>query len=205
MRQTLARIGSGAFALGSLAWLLWPDSLGRFLDPEPLLAFLAGVATWLATEFHNSEEMEKAPAATNDILLGRKLVEHHQEDFRYLLKSWDTFAFLNETVYDRAFAFLDDWSREKSLFLDEELNRLFEDFMSEFRDFLHFVGMKTAPHRIGGSEVRGFKPTEVVSEEEYDRRKTQSEHANALAYKAWEKLDALVKRTRDKIPETLVD
>ena len=203
-RQTAARIGFGFSAFAALTWLLWPQSFEQ-LEPEPLFVLGTALVVWILSEFKTSEEVLFRGSSPNDVRVSRDILRLHTEEFRVLLKDHDTFQFILDDYYLLVGKFLDRYQTGRLLFQAKELGPKLQQFVEKLEKFHAYVCANTVAEKIGGKLRTGFKPLNLVSEKEYDRRYSQSRTANALATDAWNEFERLVELVRKKTPEALDD
>ncbi|AVL53858.1 hypothetical protein CEP88_15445 [Roseobacter denitrificans] len=86
-------------------------------------------------------------------------------------------------------------------FQNGELNEKLAVFVDDLKKLGLFVAQHTAPERIGGELMTGFKPYEIVCQERYDELLRLSQQANDMATTAWERLDSLISTMKVRIPE----
>jgi hypothetical protein len=198
--QTLARIGAGLTTMGLLAVLTWPTDLRVFMQWERLFFFLTALVVWIITEWKQSEELGSGTSSQNDIRVARELVELHARELRYLLKDTDLWTFVPSDVYSRLHNLCDRWERSVLFFQDKEMNGELSSLMEKLSDLAMKIAVDTVPEKIGGVYKTGYKPIRIVPEEEYKRLMAESKKANEIASQAWEILDNLVKKIRNRIP-----
>ncbi|WP_416511213.1 hypothetical protein [Aliiroseovarius sp. YM-037] len=175
-----------------------------FVDnPGAWLTLLTALIVWHFTEFKQSEELGTQNTSQNDIRVARELVELHAGDFRYLLNDTDLWSFVPSEIYHRLGRICDRWERGTFFFHNRTLNR----DLSELIDRLNTLDMKiaqdTVPKLIGGEFRTGYKPFNLVSDDEYRRLRNESKTANEIASQAWKLLDQIVAKIRMGIPEVL--
>ncbi|WP_341864061.1 hypothetical protein [Gymnodinialimonas sp. 57CJ19] len=65
------------------------------------------------------------------------------------------------------------------------------------------IAQDTVPVMVAGGFQTGYKPVDIVHEDEYQRRRDQSKVANEIATNAWKLLDDLARVVREKVPQAL--
>ena len=203
--RAFARIGAVYSVIGGLVWLLWPEDLSFADNPEAWLALLSAFVIWNFFEFQSIREVESERLSKNDIRVSRELVDLHANRMRYLLKDTDLWTFVRSDIYSDVGALCDRRERGIFFFHQEELDGELATFMKLLRDLSYKVAEDTVPVLIGGAFRTGYKPFELVSEEEYQERRKESKKANEMASKAWDKLDRMVSRIKSDYPEVFED
>lgn len=202
-QQTLFRIGAGFSTIGAVFWLLWPQDLLSVLDPEPLFAVLVATVVWIAGEFKFSEEVNLRDSSPNDIRLAKELLELHRSQFRSLFNDADLFQFRDREDYSRCYSIANRREVGELEFQDKELDRLLSKFVARLNEFNSCIAGNTVPELVGGRMMTGFKPVGIVTQETYDRLRSESLKANVLADEVWQCFDYLVSRVKRLVPEAL--
>ncbi|MEL7466762.1 MAG: hypothetical protein AAFN79_21995, partial [Pseudomonadota bacterium] len=183
------------------------SDLSEFPGPlqEPLYVFLAALVLWVTSEltdwpFQNAEKVDEK-ATANDVRIAREFISLHSRKLRFLLKENDPWSFVESDRYSELSRLLNRHECDEVFFHDEDLNTKLDDLMKKLDDFSWKIALDTVPEKIAGAWRTGYKPYEIVSEEEYQRRRTESKEAGRLAGVAWEALDLLIADLRNRIPE----
>lgn len=200
MRQTLARLAAGYSVIGALIWLFWPDSFAFANNPEAWFALLTTLVVWHAAEFKHSEELTSSNPTQLDVKLGRRIVELHQGDFRYLLNEVSLWSFVPADVYGEARHLIDDCRVGKVFFSHPRLQKKFAVFIDSLGELSTKVAMETTEEKIAGKWMIGYKPTEHITQEQYDSRMSKSKEADTMAVTSWRLLEELIADIRTAIP-----
>lgn len=72
-------------------------------------------------------------------------------------------------------------------------------FCEELDELSTHVARHTTPEMIAGEFQTGFKPSSIVTDDEYQRLRKESKRANTIASKAWVELENMVPDLRAMI------
>ncbi len=203
IQQTLSRIGAGLSSMGALVWLLWPDDLIAFWDPEPLFVFLVGLVVWIATEFKLSEEAQNWDPSESDRRICGELINLHRHQLRTILKDDDLFQFHDSEIFTLCGTLLNRREIGELEFSDQSLDEKLGSFILSLNEFYGFIAQHTTPEFVAGRMMTGFKPLRTVPQQEYDRRLSLSREANKLASATWDDFEVLIKALKLRIPDRL--
>lgn len=98
---------------------------------------------------------------------------------------------------------LDRRERGVFTFQNEELDKKLSSFIEKLEMLYEKIAQDTVPEMIGGEFRTGYKPMSIVPDEEYQRRRSESQAANKFAWNAWDSLEILVQHIKTDIPEAL--
>ncbi|MCK0126490.1 hypothetical protein MWU76_19020 [Gelidibacter sp. F2691] len=199
-KQMLARIGTGCTMIAALVWLLWPGSWEFANNPEAWFVFGVAFVVWVFTEIHESGISKNKPLTPNDVRVARKLVALHAGVLRWLLKDTDLWTFVPSERYSQLGYLIDDWEKGVLLFNDSNLNDNLRSLMQKLEILSIKIASDTVPVSIAGKMRTGYKPYEIVPDEEYCRRQKGSKAANQMATHAWEALDEIVSNIKSEHP-----
>ncbi len=198
--QTLARIGAGLTVMGALTWLLWGGFDPSGFDPEPIFTFLVAFVVWVSIEFKNPEGLGALEPTDHDVRVGRRLVELHQHDLRYLLHDAHLWTFVEADIYRKMWELIEDWDRGKLFFSHKGLQLRLSNFVHALKDLSLKIATDTTEEKVGGEWMIGYKPTNHVTEEEYDRLMSESKVADSMADNSWNLFEELIQDIRVQIP-----
>lgn len=207
--QTIARIGAGLASMLMLVWLLWPGSISEILqlEPEPLAMFLIAFATWIMTEFKMAEtEMDRVECpqlSVNDLRVARELIALQRGRFRDFLRDHEAFQYIDYETVSEIHALLARRGRDELKFQNPSLDLGLARFLSSLEILGVFYAQHTGPEQIGGRLMVAFKPSRIVTDEEYARRLQLSHEADKLSEGAWSALDKLVRSIEVDFPSVL--
>ncbi|MGE3302797.1 MAG: hypothetical protein AB7M12_06755 [Hyphomonadaceae bacterium] len=201
LRTALGRSAAGLAALLTLAWLLWPKEPWR-PDPEPLVAFLLALATWIASLV----EERAIPTEATSPIDAKSYTPHDGallERFRRLMTDnvrhtlgrhdfggsfrWSSLAGLQTVA---------DWRGAEYEFDDPDLQRIFGPLINDVGDFV----MKLATESwliLDSTELATMIPDVEHGGEDYSPRTRQRvKNMNDAASSLLEKIDAFIKLAR---------
>lgn len=203
IRQALPRLGAGYTVVGALAWLLWPSDLSFINNPEAWFVLLTALVVWHATELKDSGAKADLGDGHHgfEVELAQRLIGYHQEELRFLLKDSSLWEFHDLKLYRLLRNLIYDWERDKIFFTDASLNEKLSSFVEQSDRLSLKVAADTSFEIVGGKTVIGYKPTEIVSQEQYDRQLLASKEADAIAADVWDRLDDLVVEIRRSMPQ----
>lgn len=201
--QALARIGAGAFALGSLAWVLWPENLLFLSNSEAIFFFFVSIITWVATEFKLSEELQLRTSSPNDIRISKRYLDLHRGDLGHLLRDHNSWDFIELELYGVIDEILDQRRREVLQFQNSHLENKNAAALQSLQSFRRFIAQNTTPELLGGRLMIGIKPISICDDDEYKRRQVLANQANKLSSKAWDDFQNLISTIKRLVPEAL--
>lgn len=199
--QTLARIGAGFTAFMMLAWLLWPRSTPILEREEALFAFLIAIFFWILTEIKESDEIVFRASTPNDIRLARQIVSYATDKFKILLHEHDFRRGINARFLTEASSLVHEAAIGTAFFQDKRLKPTFDDFCRSLGEFCSYMAEHSAPEGHRGGLIQRIVPAHVDAFQLNQRQLDEIEEANRLASKAWDALELLIPKIKDRVPE----
>ena len=200
--QTLGRVGFGFSTLASLTWLLWPNDLADFLEPEPLFAFATALVVWVLAEFKMSEEVLYRDSSPNDIRLAKKILAYRASTLALILRDHDFHSSIDERYLREIDALVVDWANGTAKFQNSRVQKAFDGFCEALKDFNIYLSLHSSP--LSGSEGRRQSVIPMKHYGDFDLPQPycgEVLETNRLATIAWNKLERVYMVIDKEIPE----
>lgn len=195
-KLSLARFGAAVSALGSIVWLLWPQS-GWSPNPEPLVASFTAITLWLSAElftlwqdFNPTRTAEKK----DDAELFRRMSEVIGHNEIYALRNQDLRSSFSGDDWEFTVEFFRFAESELEKFHDQAIQRAYNRFKIAFRKFVAnfgtYVTLENGMYSWKSPEVR--LPRDLY-EQKMNEGNALNIEADELADR-WQELHNLAKK-----------